>query len=309
MASISAITKDEQYQVSDITGTSDTTIGEAPMISTTEASSDFSAKLLSALGKTETSQINEEELFSGIIEQQLAELNSDALATFTTTRDTLTASRMRDDGYVPVEEIALDALQATVDSGALDLTTAETINATAFQAAQLDDNHDALYDGRGSENDPTIATSTVTQALSSASDIMAQIESGTLPAQSRDISLAATGGSQASFTGTSGSQELDGPEGFLWKPVSESDGNLVVLLPTELRGLIDKVEIHSSLPPDTSNLLDTGTFAGDTNNGERPHFRFNDPGSSYGENVELVAFMDDGSQLTWSIPNGSERWD
>ena len=101
----------------------------------------------------------------------------------------------------------------------------------------------------------------------------------------------------------------DGGGGFLWKPVSESNGKLVVLLPTGLRGKIQKVEIHNEDPPTSSSLVADGQFAGDTHNGNRPHYRFANPGAAYGKNIFLIAFLTDGRVISYPIPDGSKRLD
>src|SRR5690606_6805779 len=106
-----------------------------------------------------------------------------------------------------------------------------------------------------------------------------------------------------------GAQSMDGSGGFLWKPKSENDGKLVVLLPKDFKGMIDRVEIHSQLPPEEATKLGQGRFSGDTQNGGRPHFRFDKPGESYGSDVHVVVFKDDGSTATWQIGDGGQRYD
>ena len=100
----------------------------------------------------------------------------------------------------------------------------------------------------------------------------------------------------------------DGPEGFLWKPISESNGRLVILLPNEFRGRVRGVAIHAGDPPNAGNKIEDGTFAGDTHNGRRPHFRFSRSGGGYGQNIFAVGYFADGT-ISWPIPNGASRWD
>jgi len=101
----------------------------------------------------------------------------------------------------------------------------------------------------------------------------------------------------------------DGANGFLWKPKSESNGNLVVLLPTQYRGQVESVGIHRTNSTSTDTLIEAGWFAGDTHNGARPHFRFADSGGSYGADIWLIAKLADGQALSYNIPNGAARWD
>jgi hypothetical protein len=95
----------------------------------------------------------------------------------------------------------------------------------------------------------------------------------------------------------------DGPGSFLWKPVSESDKNLVVLLPSHFRKRLDRVELRHS------GGVENGRFTGDTMNENRVHYRFSRPGSRYGANITLVAVAKTGETYTWNIPNGGSRYD
>lgn len=89
--------------------------------------------------------------------------------------------------------------------------------------------------------------------------------------------------------------------GFVWKPVSESNGNLVVLLPPSLRGRVSGVAITKG-----GAVLERGHFAGDANGG-RPHYRFSMPGAAYGTGLTVVASLTSGGTQSWSIPNGGQR--
>lgn len=95
--------------------------------------------------------------------------------------------------------------------------------------------------------------------------------------------------------------------GFLWKPVSESDGKLVVLLPQSITGRVKSASIHTSLPPRNENMIEGGRFAGDTHNENRAHFRFSRAGSSYPNNAYVVAQLNDGTYTTFQIKNSGSR--
>ena len=95
--------------------------------------------------------------------------------------------------------------------------------------------------------------------------------------------------------------------GFLWKPKSESNGNLVVLLPTQLRGRVSSANLHTANSTSQDTLIEVGRFVGDTHNGNRPHFRFLESGGTYGS-VWVIAETEEGT-LGWEIPNGAQRWD
>ncbi|HMO18156.1 MAG TPA: hypothetical protein PKA63_11240 [Oligoflexia bacterium] len=95
--------------------------------------------------------------------------------------------------------------------------------------------------------------------------------------------------------------------GFLWKPVSENNGRLVVLLPANLTGKVRSAAIYSSLPPSPENLIEDGKFSGDHQNGGRSHFRFSKPGGSYPNGSYVVAQLKDGSYTSFQIGNSSSR--
>jgi len=95
--------------------------------------------------------------------------------------------------------------------------------------------------------------------------------------------------------------------GFLWKPISESDGNLVVLFPAAYRGRVTRGTVYAVLPPSEENVVEEGYFAGDTHNGMRPHYRFTRPGAAFGNDIFVVARLSDGSFESWYIPYGADR--
>lgn len=97
--------------------------------------------------------------------------------------------------------------------------------------------------------------------------------------------------------------------GYVWKPISESDRKLVVLFPNKYKGNLDGGDIHSGLPPTDANLVEKGRFVGDVKNGNRAHYRYSKPGSGYGKNLYSVAKLKDGTYKSWSIPNGATRYD
>lgn len=91
---------------------------------------------------------------------------------------------------------------------------------------------------------------------------------------------------------------------FLWKPVSESDGKLVILLPSRYRGgVVNAVDVLDA----GGRVIERGRFVGDTHNGNRPHYRFNMQGSRYGTNLTVRATLTAGGADTWQIPNGAQR--
>lgn len=280
--------------------------------STPGATSDFKAFMLKALGGTAQPQLSEEELYSQIIGKMLTDKDQAAGDFYQQKLAELKVSMARPgDGYVSYEAVGAAALKATVDAGKIDDAAAQEINGAAFAAAQLDEHTDVLWDSRGSGDDPTVATSTFDEAMSKVDAMLAKISSGELSPTSRSLDASGAGAGAtgiSSGSSLSGAQQLDGSGGFLWKPESERDGNLVVLMPSELKGLVDKVEVYKSLPPTADGLLGSGKVSSYTDD-NRGNWRFDKPGSEFGDNVYVVTTRTDGTQITWAIDDGGARRD
>ena len=318
-----ADTTDVTTDTSSETSATDTTTDSSSTTGGTQGTTaDFRSFMLKALGGTAKSQLSEEELFAEIIGKRLQETNPEAADFYNSEKSKLLVSMARpSDGYVSYENVAISALKATVDAGKIDEATAKQVNGDAFAAAQLDSDTTALWDDRGSGSDTTIAVASFDDAMNKVDELLAKISSGEITPTARELSTVSTSGGASASGGAdsgtvnaagasslSGQQQLDGSGGFLWKPESDRDGNLVVLLPTELNGLIEKVELYSEMPPSPEGLLGSGKFTS-VGNGDRSHFRFSKSGGEYGENVNVVVTKSDGEQVYWTVPNGNERTD
>lgn len=89
---------------------------------------------------------------------------------------------------------------------------------------------------------------------------------------------------------------------FLWKPVSESNGKLVVLFPSAIRiGTVQEITVNGVNKPDRVTQ--------DGANGDRIHARFGKPGSAYGKQVEVKLTTKGGKDYTWVIPDGKNRFE
>lgn len=97
-----------------------------------------------------------------------------------------------------------------------------------------------------------------------------------------------------------GTNSIDGPGGFLWKPESEGDGKLVLLFPTEfitqfLNVLMERVE----------GTFENATFTG-FSNGARQTWRGQSTGIAYTGRV----VVDAGNQeCEWVVPDPTVRQD
>ena len=100
------------------------------------------------------------------------------------------------------------------------------------------------------------------------------------------------------------SQKLDNvPSGFLWKPNSESNGNLVILLPPSWRA--------KSVTVRGDQMIQSANKQGNTGpggpNGGREHFRFSSPGHAFGSRATVEVKLVDGTSQTIDIPNTGAR--
>ena len=89
---------------------------------------------------------------------------------------------------------------------------------------------------------------------------------------------------------------------FLYKPVSEADRNLAVLLPSD-SGWGSQVSILDQ----SGNVLGTGRQFGE--NAGRPVYRFDQPGASYGQNLTVRITDAAGNVTNMPIASGGARYE
>lgn len=119
------------------------------------------------------------------------------------------------------------------------------------------------------------------------------------PATAETAAAPAPATSTAAPSGTLGTS---GGSGFLWKPVSESNGRLIVLIPSQYTGRIGSVFLARR----TGTVIEQGSFVG-VFNGGRAHYRFGGVGASYGSGIFVVADLSGGASVNWYVPNGAAR--
>ncbi len=120
------------------------------------------------------------------------------------------------------------------------------------------------------------------------------------PAESSSSSSSSPSKTSASTSSSSSGGASSG--GFVWKPISEGDGNLVILLPPNLTGNVAGVVVFH----EGSGQTVTGRYTG-VHNGGREHFRFLQPGAAYGEGLTVTAQLKSGGTKSWSVPSGARR--
>lgn len=97
---------------------------------------------------------------------------------------------------------------------------------------------------------------------------------------------------------------VDGGGGFLWKPVSDGDGKLVVLAPAGLTGQISGSNVLRA----NGSRIEAGRYTG-VHNGGREHFRYNRPGRDYPAGCILELVLRSGDRRHYVIPRPGERFD
>ncbi|MEN8189590.1 MAG: hypothetical protein ABFS19_07070 [Thermodesulfobacteriota bacterium] len=269
----------------------------------------FESILSSLLPEDKQSQVNEEQLFSALIAERLTtQVGENAAKDYRHYLEERIAEMTRSDGYVPVEDASRAALKDLVDNDVVSNREAEEIHAQAFQAAQLDSNAEAIFDGMGS----TVAVAMVEMALQSSTSVLAKIDSGELDAGTLSLNYRYDGGVNGAG-GTTTAQQVGGTgtptagfvggNGFLFKPVSENDHKLVILLPSAMSGNVDNV----SLVDGSGRIIEAGDFYRDYDDG-RPIFRFDRPGAAYPGNIVVNVAMRDGSVKDYNIADPSQRY-
>ncbi len=266
----------------------------------TEGVGDFAAYVQALLKVEKANNVNEEELFASVIQERLKVLFGDeAAGKYKEALDKEVAAKTRADGYIFWEDAAKNALKSIRDAEVISKEDADKVYSEAFAASQLDDNIDALYDGRGGEGDETIAFLEINQALEKAREKIESFAKEAAKMRELDGITPASG----AIPGGSGNP-LDGAEGFLFKPISETRGTLVVLLPKEMTGNIESLVLKSL----TGEEIEKGSFSS-VANGDREHFRFTKPGAEYPKDLVVEVKLKDGNVKTYSIPDPSQRYD
>lgn len=270
--------------------------GAAPV----SKSSDFSTFLQGVLTPDAANKVSEEELFSAIVQERIKSAKGeDTLKKFQETLTQTKDSMRKPDGFVPAEEATKAALIKAREAGLLAKEEADKIYSEAFAAAQLDDNKEILYDSKGGGNDPTIAVALLEQALASSGGMVEKFNDGSLSATIRSVEessnnkMAVDGGAHS---------ESGGSGGFLFKPIADTNGKLVVLMPSKLAGMINSVKLYDP----AGKLLEQGSYTGNGNGG-RDHYRFKKSGGNYPDGLFVEATLATGDKVVYRIPETSQR--
>lgn len=271
----------------------------APTDAPSSGSTEFDTTLKAILKGDSANKVSEEDVFSALVQERIKKTKGDdALKKFQELLAATQTEMKKDDGFIPMEDAAKAALIKAREAGILTKEETDLIYSQAFSAAQLDDNKDVLYDNRGGGNDPTIAVADITAALTASRLMIEKFDSGAEKAEVRSVDEVSTGKSAA--MGSAGSAA--GASGFLYKPVSDNTGKLVILTPSKLAGLIQGVKLYDP----AGKLIESGRYTGNGNGG-RDHFRFSKPGSSYPDGMVVEVSLSTNDKVRYVINETSNR--
>lgn len=272
--------------------------------------SDFKSMLTAALGKKGRGGVSEEDIFAALTQQRVNELATpEAIAKFETRleRHRQILNKKLPNGS---EELAAKfALRDIVRNGLMTNEEARDIYSMAFSGAQLDSNKNQLSDGIGTGE--VKSTKPISALVNQLEKIIADYVDGNRAYTERRLGertvLAAVGsGAAAAASGSSAGEgvPVDGANGFLFKPVSDTSGKLVILLPSSMTHDVRAVNLKTS----SGKLVEAGQYAG-IGNGNREHFRYNMPGSGYPKDLVVEVTLNNGKTVNYKIPDPSQRYD
>ena len=111
----------------------------------------------------------------------------------------------------------------------------------------------------------------------------------------------ATTGSKPSDT-TDSTGDAAGSNEFLWKPISEKDKKLAIVLPSDLTGEVASVTLEDS----KNKPLASGKYSG-VGNGNRETYRFGAKGSTYPDGLHVKITMKNGEEKSVKITDTAKR--
>lgn len=272
--------------------------------------SDFASVLDTTIAAEESKGPSEEEIFASLVKDRVKESQSvDAIKKFEERVEKHKKILTKITGEASEERATKFALRDLTRRGLVTKDVASEMYSMAFNAAQLDDESDALA-AKPTPPDLRRAGGGSSDVLASARDLMVNYVGGTAKFSMRNVGegtrkskaddAVVVAGDAVTPNGTS----VDGHDGFLFKPVSDNNGNLVILAPADLTGKVASVVVKDA----DGNVVEEGSEGG-VGNGGRQHFRYNRPGASFGANSVVEIRLSDGTARQYLIPDPSQRYD
>lgn len=297
---------------------------EAETNGDTQATSDFDTLMRGVLKPDQANNVNEEELFAGLVLERVYALKGQETGdAFRGVLDQHKTLNTGNGGYVFNEKAARDALKAFQESGKLTVEEADKIHSEAFSAAQLDDNKTALFDSIGGANDPTRAVASIDVALAGAKALIEKYTAGTeappqnllrseYPALGIHPVSKTISGSLGSLSANDKSDvtpkgnKLDGAEGLLYKPLSYTQHKAILMLPPSYAGEVKSIVMRD----ENGKVVDRAKyFSGGNPVYPREKWVFRKRGEDLPENVTIQVKFKDGSVKNIKIAKPGERYD
>lgn len=273
---------------------------------------------LSAGQLTPAKRINEQEGYAVLAHQSLASSNPKLAARFEQELKQATAQYKKNHGGVNLFKVADRLIRQYVRERSLSPEQYRTVRDSAFGRSQLDSERTMLSSERSPNakdgDTPVRALSTFYKKIET-NQPATEEEIAQFRAHEAKISAQkwrekrANGSSlpppEARIPSAEGTVTFAAvPPGFLWKPQSESDGKLVILLPSSMNATT--VHSLSVIDPKNGSVIEAGRFAG-IGNGARLHFRFSKSGASYPDGSMVLVNFSDGSSARISVADSSKR--
>ena len=258
---------------------------------------------------SDTSKVTEHDLYAAAIHNKIKNESPEMLERFEEEFENRLARLKLRSGKTKVRAAANRAIRSMVKSGIFSRAEARELRQDSFGRAQMDSDRSWLSRIRSADgSDSPVRTLTEALELYSSNTSATDSEFNEYRARrverrrARLLRRMEPSSAQTSTGVSSSVSSSSAPDNFLWKPESESDGNLVILLPQTFTGNVEGVSVYG---PD-GQQLEEGRASGVANGG-REHFRFSKPGGSYPAGTQVVVTLSDGTIQRIEIGDTARR--
>ena len=264
---------------------------------------------------TPAKRINEQEGYAVLIHRALKGIDGALASRFERDLKPATEAYKKNHGDLNLFKIADRLMRQYTREKLISQETYRKIRDDAFGKSQLDSNRTLLSSVRAADaksgDTPVRALSTFYRKIEENPAASAE-EIAQFRASEAAISVEKwrekrrSAATHAATIDASNKTEISSaiPNGFLWKPQSDSDGKLVVLLPASLN--TDTVASLTIRDSKTGEILETGRFAG-VGNGSRLHFRFSKSGENFPDGAVVEISLFHGEPLRIAINETAQR--
>ncbi|MEZ4752874.1 MAG: hypothetical protein R3A13_00980 [Bdellovibrionota bacterium] len=259
-------------------------------------------------------RVNETEMYAAYVHNKLSSSNPELAKQFMTKLQEQTLSYKENRGEHLFYKASDQVMRTFVREKQLKKKEYKTIKYEAFGKSQFDSDRTQISAAKlETLKDGDTAVRAVKTALAKANENKSASDPEFQVWRAHEASISRQKWKEkkrAGLLGTRGANHVDAtgktqgiPDGFLWKPESDSDGRLVVLLPKNWTGKAAEVKI---LSPDGKKLIETGRYTSIAN-GFRQHYRFNKSGGGYPNNATVQVTFTDGSITNIKIGSSGNR--